>query len=157
MVIGQFKAGQIVDLADVRRGIIENDRYGTRHVRMGPGECACPDRIMRLLSPIADIPNPSYAADWRARVAARKTAAADVRAKLKRLSPGDIVTLPNEVRFRDGKTAAVFRMSFFRGKTPVFEPLDRPRYWCRLSRASLATATITPPAPEQVREETAVL
>src|SRR5437763_7454214 len=30
--IGRFKAGQIVDLADVRRGIIEDDRYGARHV-----------------------------------------------------------------------------------------------------------------------------
>ena len=30
--IGRFKAGQIVDLADVRRGIVEDDRYGARHV-----------------------------------------------------------------------------------------------------------------------------
>jgi hypothetical protein len=40
---------------------------------MGPCECACPERIMRLLTPIADLPNPGYAAEWRARVAARKT------------------------------------------------------------------------------------
>ena len=39
---------------------------------MGPCECDCPQRIMRLLSPIADIPYPSYAAEWRARVAARR-------------------------------------------------------------------------------------
>lgn len=31
---------------------------------MGPCECACPGRIMRLLSPVEDIPNPRYAADW---------------------------------------------------------------------------------------------
>jgi hypothetical protein len=30
---------------------------------MGPCECACPDRIMRLLSPVTAIPNPSYAAE----------------------------------------------------------------------------------------------
>ena len=36
---------------------------------MGPCECACPQRIIRLLSPIADLPHPGYAADWRARVA----------------------------------------------------------------------------------------
>ena len=30
--IGRFKPGQIVDLADVRRGILEDDRYGARHV-----------------------------------------------------------------------------------------------------------------------------
>src|SRR6478609_5090657 len=30
--IGRFKAGQIVDLADVRRGILEDDQYGARYV-----------------------------------------------------------------------------------------------------------------------------
>ena len=60
---------------------------------MGPCECACPDRIMRLLSPVEDIPNPSYAAEWRARVAARKKAAAAMRAKRASLRPGSIVTL----------------------------------------------------------------
>jgi hypothetical protein len=117
---------------------------------VGPCECACPDRIMRLLSPIADIPNPGYAAHWRARVAAQKTAAAELRTKRKRLMPGAIVTLQNEVRFRDGKTATAFRMRFFQRKTPIFEPLDRPGYWCRLSRASLAAATVTPPAAPDV-------
>lgn len=117
---------------------------------VGPCECACPDRIMRLLSPTADIPNPGYAADWRARVAAQKTAAAELRTKRKRLMPGAIVTLQNEVRFRDGKTATAFRMRFFQCKTPIFEPLDRPGYWCRLSRASLAAATVTPPAATAV-------
>lgn len=117
---------------------------------VGPCECACPDRIMRLLSPTADIPNPGYAADWRARVAAQKTAAAELRTKRKRLMPGAIVTLQNEVRFRDGKTATAFRMRFFQRKTPIFEPLDRPGYWCRLSRASLAAATVTPPAATAV-------
>src|SRR5262249_45866231 len=31
--IGGFKTGQIVDLADVRRGVFEDDRYGARYVR----------------------------------------------------------------------------------------------------------------------------
>ena len=51
----------------------------TRRVRlqavdesMGPCEVNCPGRIMRLLSPIEDIPDPGYAADWRARVAEAK-------------------------------------------------------------------------------------
>jgi len=46
---------------------------------VGPCERACPDRVMRLLSPIEDIPNPGYAAEWRARVAAHKKAIAELR------------------------------------------------------------------------------
>ncbi len=112
---------------------------------MGPYECACPDRIMRLLSPLADIPNPSYAADWRARVAAHRHAAAALRAKRKSLQPGSIVTLPQPVGFRDGTTADAFRVRGFRGTTPIFEPLDRPGLSCRLRAASLAAADIVPP------------
>ena len=112
---------------------------------MGPCECACPDRIMRLLSPVADIPNPSYAADWRARVAAHKQAAAALRAKRKRLQPGSIATLPHAVSFPDGTTAIAFRVRGFRGATPIFEPLDRPGFSCRLRAASLAAADIAPP------------
>ena len=111
---------------------------------VGPCECACPDRIMRLLSPVTEIPNPSYAADWRARVAARKKAGAELRAKRKKLLPGSIVTLEREVTFRDGTKATAFRMRFVRRKTQVFEPIDRPGFWCRLPAASLAAATITP-------------
>ena len=110
---------------------------------MGPCECTCPDRIMRLLSPIEDIPNPSYAAEWRARVAAHKKAAAELRTKRASLRPGSIVTLEREVSFRDGTKATAFRMRFVRGKTPVFEPVDRPGFLCRLPAARIAAATIT--------------
>ena len=51
-----------------------NDRdgfgYKATDEGMGPCEVDCPDRIMRLLSPIAEIPDPGHAEDWRARVAA---------------------------------------------------------------------------------------
>ena len=110
---------------------------------VGPCECACPNRIMRLLSPIEDIPNPSYAADWRARVAAHKKAAAALRRKRASLQPGSVVTLEREVSFRDGTTAATFRMRFVRRKIPIFEPVDRPGFLCRLSAATLAAATVT--------------
>lgn len=110
---------------------------------VGPCECACPDRIMRLLSPINDIPKPGYAADWRERVAAHKQAAAMLRAKRMSLQPGSIVKLDHEVSFRDGTTAAAFRMRFLRRKTPIFEPVDRPGFLCRLSASSLTAATIT--------------
>lgn len=112
---------------------------------MGPCECACPDRIMRLLSPIADIPNPSYAAEWRARVMAHKNAAAELRVKRASLRPGSMVTLERAVSFRDGTTAAAFRLLFVSRKTPIFEPVDRPGFQCRLRAATLAAATITAP------------
>jgi hypothetical protein len=110
---------------------------------MGPCECACPDRIMRLLSPVTDIPNPSYAADWRARVAAHKKAAAELRTKRASLRPGSFVTLERAVSFRDGTAASVFRMRFVQRKTPIFEPVDRPGFLCRLRAADLAAAAIT--------------
>jgi hypothetical protein len=119
--------------------------YKDKDECMGPYECDCPDRIMRLLSPIEDIPSPSYAAEWRARVAARKTADAELRTKRKQLRPGSIVTLEREVSFRDGTKAIAFRMRFLRRKTPVFEPVDRPGFLCRLSASSIAAATITQP------------
>ena len=39
---------------------------------MGPYYWDCPDRIMRLLSPVSDIPHPGHTAEWRANVAAVK-------------------------------------------------------------------------------------
>lgn len=120
---------------------------------MGPCACACPDRIMRLLSPVADLPNPGYAAAWRARVAARKQAAAELRTKRARLRPGGIVTLEREVSFGDGTAAAVFRVSFFQGRTPIFEPVNRPGFRCRLRAATLAAATISNPDATAVATE----
>jgi len=58
-------------------------------------------------------------------------------------SPAAIVTLDRAVSFRGGVTASVFRMRFVRRRTPIFEPVDRPGYWCRLTLATLAAATIT--------------
>ena len=110
---------------------------------MGPCECACPDRIMRLLSPVTDLPDPGYAAAWRASVAAHRKAAAELRTKRASLRPGCIVTLASEVSFRGGTTASAFRMCFVRRKTPIFEPVNHPGFWCRLPVASLAAATIT--------------
>jgi hypothetical protein len=47
--IGRFKAGQIVDLADVRRGIVEDDRYGAR-VLPGRNAAAKPPQISPVTS-----------------------------------------------------------------------------------------------------------
>jgi hypothetical protein len=110
---------------------------------MGPCECACPKRIMRLLSPVEDIPNPSYTAEWRARVAAHHAATRALRAKRGRLQPGCIVTLDRAVSFPGSTTATAFHLRFVQRRTPIFEPVDRPGYLCRLRAANLAAATIT--------------
>jgi hypothetical protein len=107
---------------------------------MGPCEADCPDRIMRLLSPVADIPNPGYAADWRTRVAARKTARREQRDRLAALSRNWA-----PASFRGGITASSFRLAYFRRRTPVFEALDRPGFYSRLNAATLAAATIAVP------------
>ena len=112
---------------------------------MGPCQCDCPERIIRRLSPIADIPNPSYTAEWRARVAARHDEQRQRRQRRKSLSVGTIVTLPAATRFAGGITANMFRVAHFRRRTPIFEALDRPGFLCRLRAATLAAATITEP------------
>jgi hypothetical protein len=117
---------------------------------MGPCECNCPQRIMRLLSPIADIPHPGYTADWRARVAAQHNEQRQRRQRRKSLSVGSIVTLPAATRFSGGITASEFRVAYFRRRTPIFEPIDRPGFRCRLRGATLAAASIADPSPPTV-------
>lgn len=118
---------------------------------MGPCECACPQRIMRLLTPIADLPNPGHAAEWRARVAARK-AEQHRRQKLRHsLRVGSVVTMPTPIRFRGGAEASKFVVTRFRRKTPIFLSLDGPEFNCRLTAATLAVATITDPETTPAR------
>jgi hypothetical protein len=123
--------------------------YKDQTERMGPCEYDCPQRIMRLLSPVADIPNPSYTADWRARVEAWHAEQRQRRHRRNALRVGNLVTLPDAVRFPGGITAKSFRVARFRRRTPVFEALDRPGFYCRLRGATLAVAAISdPPGPE---------
>ncbi|MGA8756004.1 MAG: hypothetical protein WB611_06685 [Stellaceae bacterium] len=112
---------------------------------VGPCQCDCPDRIMRLLTPIDDLPNPGYAADWRARVEARKNAKRHQTQRRQSLRVGSIVTLPTAASFRGGITASRFRVAHFRRRTPIFEALDPPGFLCRLTAAALSTATIDVP------------
>jgi hypothetical protein len=112
---------------------------------VGPYQCDCPERIMRLLTPIGDLPNPGYAADWRARVEARKNAKRQQRERRQSLRVGSIVTLPSAASFPGGWTASRFRIAHFRRRTPIFEALDPPGFLCRLTAAALATATIDVP------------
>jgi hypothetical protein len=112
---------------------------------MGPSECACPERIMRLLSPVADFPHPSHAADWRARVAARQTAQRERRQLRQTLRVGSVVTLPAPIRFPGGAEASKFVVTRFRRRTPIFLSLDGPDFHCRLRTATIAAAAITHP------------
>ena len=100
---------------------------------------------MRRLSPISDIPNPSYSADWRARVAARKAEQRQRRERRRSLRVGTVVTLPTPIRFPGGDTASTFLVARFRRKTPIFLSLDGPEFYCRLRGATLAAATIAEP------------
>ena len=110
---------------------------------MGPVECDCPDRIMRLLSPVEDIPQPSFTAAWRARVAARKAERRGARESAAAIVVGDIVRLPNEVTLRPGGVRArAFRLVGRRKRTRLFEPLDHPGVICRLSARLLADASV---------------
>lgn len=112
---------------------------------MGPCECDCPQRIMRLLSPLADLPRIGYAAEWRAHVAARHNEQRQRRDRRQALRVGAILLLPAAVRFSGGITASAFRVAHFRRRTPIFEALDRPGFYCRLRAVTLAAATITEP------------
>jgi len=109
---------------------------------MGPHECDCPDRIMQLLSPVEDIPDPSYSADWRARVAARKAQRKQARKSVDAVAIGDVVRLGSEVAFRGGVRAQAFRMIDQRKRTRIFEPLSHPGMRCRLPSQMIATATV---------------
>jgi hypothetical protein len=113
---------------------------------MGPNQCDCPERIMRLLSPIADIPYPGHAAEWRARVAARRAEKRRQRDLRNTLRVGSTVALQTAVRFPGGATASTFCVSYFRRKTPIFVSLDGPEFYCRLTAATLAAATIAEPS-----------
>ena len=119
---------------------------------MGPCECDCPQRIMHLLSPLDEIPHPGYTAEWRARVAARHDERHQQRQRRNSLRIGSTVTLQTAVRFPGGATATAFCVAYFRRKTPIFLSLDGPEFYCRLTAATLAAATISElrPAAESV-------
>jgi hypothetical protein len=112
---------------------------------MGPYECDCPDRIMALLSPVADLPYASCAADWRASVVAKKAARGVERSKLAALRPGATVRLDAPARFgRYGalqEFTALARVPGQRGER--FECARYPGIVFSLPASHIARATIT--------------
>ena len=124
----------------------KRDGFGYKNMdeSMGPCEVNCPGRIMRLLSPIEDIPNPGYAADWRARVAEAKANAAKARDTLISLKIGDKIKLACPVHFNRSKISAdLFTLVCFNHRTPIFAAVEHPWLVCRLRKAMLAEATIS--------------
>lgn len=99
----------------------------------GAVEAECPARIMRLLSPVADIPNPGYPADWRARVAERRWERAATRAKMEGLRPGMWLRTPRALHFRRGRQADVFEVvpTPARRRGPFFIAVGQS-FLCRL-------------------------
>ncbi len=121
--------------------------YKSMDEAMGPCEVDCPDRIMRLLSPVEDIPNPGYAAEWRANVTAAKRRRLAARKQAASFRQGDRIRLRHPAQFgKTGISADAFTFIEYRKRTPVFAPLSHPHFLCRLSRATLATAVIERPA-----------
>jgi hypothetical protein len=117
--------------------------YNAMHEAMGPCEVDCPDRIMRLLSPVEDIPDPSFTADWRASVAAQKTRQRATRKQSAALAAGDVIRLRHAVSFRRlGITTDSFLFIGLHKRTPIFEPTAHPGLRCRLTATLLADATV---------------
>jgi hypothetical protein len=117
--------------------------YKSMTETMGPTQVNCPDRIMRLLSPVEEIPDPSYAAEWRSNVAAAKERRRAARKKFESFQEGDTVRLPYSVQFsKSGVSADAFTFLGYRGRTPIFTPISNPYLRCRLSRTILAAAVV---------------
>ncbi|QDJ12267.1 putative cytosolic protein (plasmid) [Roseomonas mucosa] len=108
----------------------------------GPYEVDCPARILRLLSPVEEIPNPGYAAEWRARVAAHATRRREVAAAIRTLRPGQRVRLARPLTF-DKKAVSADEFEVVptpagrRG--PVFRPVGQA-FLCRLPDDLVAEA-----------------
>lgn len=124
----------------------DKDGFGYKDMDegMGPCEADCPDRIMRLLSPVENIPNPGYAADWRFRVATRKANRAKTRSLLTRLRVGDKVKLAHPAHFsKSGISTDEFQLIRFDRRVPIFAAVAHPLLICRLRRDALTGATIS--------------
>jgi hypothetical protein len=91
---------------------------------------------MRLLSPIEDLPNPGYAAQWRASVAVAKARKAEARLNISKLAIGDKVKLTHSAHFRSsGIETDAFTVIRFHKRTPIFVADQHPHLVCHLRRS----------------------
>lgn len=112
----------------------------------GPCEVDCPARIMALLSPVEEIPDPGGAAGWRARAAGAVAERREAAAAARRFRPGQRIHLTEPLSFEKGRVIAtefevVPTPSGRRG--PIFRPLGQS-FLCRLPKRLLAAAMVAP-------------
>lgn len=111
---------------------------------MGPNECDCPERIMRLLTPLDQMPDRSgsYAADWRARVAARRIEKAKQRVTKATMLPGTIIKTAEPLSY-GGKQAQMFKLlpSLKGDRKQTWAALDCGNMLVRVRPEHVATAT----------------
>ncbi len=134
----------------VRNNARDGFGYKDMTEAMGPIEADCPDSILRLLSPVSEIPNPGHAADWRARVAERKQERRAARARKAELTPGVRLRTARALRF--GRVEAdLFEVvpTPPRRRGPVFLAVGHG-FLCRLRPEHVAGAERVPPAPAAV-------
>ncbi|MDD2878318.1 MAG: hypothetical protein PHT60_14100 [Acidiphilium sp.] len=135
---------------------------------VGPCEVDCPVGIMKLLTPIEQLPGVGYAADWRARVEAAREQKATLRQHRTRIASGTRIHFATPLRFTDGASYERFVAESlqWRGRTIlVFVPIDSEGRWiggrCRINRRVLATAEIetaehaTPATPTSLEKTAA--
>lgn len=131
------------------------DGFGRKAMDEGSGPCQvdCPAHIMRLLSPVDQIPKPGSAADWRARVAAKAVQRREVAAAARTLRPGQRIKLTRPLTFNKGAVSAdEFEVAPTpaRRRGPVFRPVGH-EFLCRLPGDLVAEALRggAPTAPTQ--------
>lgn len=137
----------------VRNNARDGFGYKEMSEAMGPNEANCPDRIMRLLSPVSEIPNPGFAVEWRARVAQRKADRAAARTRAAELMPGARLRTAYALRF------GLIRTDLFevaptpsRRHSPVFLAVGHG-FLCRLRPEHIAGAARLPSASALVPAE----
>lgn len=114
----------------------------------GPCEVDCPARIMALLSPVEEIPDPGSAADWRERVAAAVTERREAAAAARRFRPGQRLQLTEPLGFQKGRVIATeFEVvpTPVGRRGPIFRPVGQ-NFLCRLPKRLLAVAMTSPAA-----------
>lgn len=78
---------------------------------MGPCECECPERILRLLSPVESFNGGEYASNWRAKC--RENLARNKR----KLKHGTIIKFREPLTFTNGEVLDTFAVSIDGRKT----------------------------------------
>lgn len=92
----------IVCLLDYRPNDWLNFGYKDMDETMGPYECECPERILKLLTPT----DHEYALGWRERCWAR----IHERAEKPKLTDGCTVRFAQPIKFTDGRTLDTFKV-----------------------------------------------